>query len=332
MLVKIHYDSLGRRASKVVNGVTTAYLLDGDEEIAEYSGPTLLRRYIVGPAIDDRIAHVEGSLISAPPKTYYHVNHQGSVMAMTDLTGNVSQRLAYDEYGQPSSGTSGIGEPFQYTGRRFDSETGLYYYRARYYSPQLGRFLQTDPVGYRDDVDLYTYVDNDSLDKTDPSGRIAEVLPVIIVVAAGLSSGCASIPSCTQSITDTLSNIGNSIQSSFDRFKHFALGPEDPNNPANSSPDENNGASSSGTPDPDDPEKTDYAKKRQAERKVSDERVSEALRKGSQRPSTTVAGRTTYDLSAKDSASGRGVRIVVEDSTGKVINIIDKGSTFVAKP
>ncbi|HEY3654734.1 MAG TPA: RHS repeat-associated core domain-containing protein [Steroidobacteraceae bacterium] len=176
--ISYDYDGLGRRVSKTVSGVSTSYLLDGDEEIAEYSGTTVLRRYITGTAIDDRIAHAEGSLTTAPPKTYYHVNHQGSVVAMTDAAGNVSgcaggilcQRLAYDEYGNLSTSASGTGEPFQYTGRRFDVETGLNYYRARYYSPQLARFLQVDPVGYKDDLDLYTYVGNDPTNKADSTG------------------------------------------------------------------------------------------------------------------------------------------------------------------
>jgi RHS repeat-associated protein len=168
--VSYDYDAVGRRITKTVSGVVTNYLLDGDEEIAEYSGTTVLRRYITGPGVDDRIAHVE---ISPAIKTYYHANHQGSVMAMTDNAGNVTESMSYDEYG---NGTPSTGEQFGYTGRRFDPETGLYYYRARYYAPQVGRFLQTDPVGYKDDIDLYTYVGNDPLDKTDPSGKLPDWL------------------------------------------------------------------------------------------------------------------------------------------------------------
>jgi RHS repeat-associated protein len=117
---------------------------------------------------------------------------------MTDDAGNVSggaaagQRLAYDEYGNLSSAANSTGEQFRYTGRRYDAETGLYYYRARYYSPQMGRFLQVDPVGYKDDIDLYTYVGNDPLDHTDPSGKciedlcIGEALAVIAFVSEAL--------------------------------------------------------------------------------------------------------------------------------------------------
>jgi hypothetical protein len=115
------YDALGRRASKTVTGLgTTTYLLDGDEEIAEYSGATVLRHYVTGPGVDDRIAHAEGSSITSPTKTYYHTNHQGSVMAMTDGSGNLTQRIGYDEYGNGSPAT---GEQFGYTGRRYDPET-----------------------------------------------------------------------------------------------------------------------------------------------------------------------------------------------------------------
>jgi RHS repeat-associated protein len=168
--ISYDYDGLGRRVMKTVGGVVTQYLLDGDEEIAELDGSgNLLRRYITGPAVDDRIARAEGSATSNPTKYYYHTNHQGSVLASTDASGNPIQQIAYDEYG--NSASAATGEPFRYTGRRFDPETGLYYYRARYYSPTLGRFLQADPVGYRDDLNLYAYTGNDPLNGTDSSGK-----------------------------------------------------------------------------------------------------------------------------------------------------------------
>src|SRR6185437_12065048 len=108
---------------------------------------------------------------------YFHNNHQGSVISMSNDGGSLAQGpFLYDPYGNCFQGTTACAalsssEPYKFTGRRLDAETGLYYYRARYYWANGGRFLQTDPVGYSADLNLYTHVGNDPVGRTDPSGK-----------------------------------------------------------------------------------------------------------------------------------------------------------------
>jgi len=101
---------------------------------------------------------------------YYHFDGLGSVVALSDGNGNIVERYSYDVFGEPNR-ISGINNPYMFTGRRYDTETGLYYYRARYYKPYIGRFLQIDPIRYRAGLNLYTYVKNNPINMTDPSGE-----------------------------------------------------------------------------------------------------------------------------------------------------------------
>jgi len=159
------YDPFGRRISKKVGSVTTSYVHDGDQVIVEYDGSgQMLRRYIYGPGIDQPVCMKTGSALY-----YYHFDGLGSVIALTDASGNVVETFAYTPYGEANQ-VSSLGNPYLYTGREYDSETGLYFYRARYYDAKLGRFQQSDPIKHYGGMNLYSYVQNNPINLIDPSG------------------------------------------------------------------------------------------------------------------------------------------------------------------
>ncbi|WP_422925495.1 putative Ig domain-containing protein [Singulisphaera sp. PoT] len=185
--VSYTYDVFDRRIGKTVDGQTTYTVYDGMAPWADFNtSGAVTARYLASPDIDGLLAR------DRPGKgtTWYLADRLGTVRDLTDDTGQVIDHIDYDAYGQVTGETNpSVGDRFRYTGREYDAETGLYYYRARYYDASLGRFISQDPLGFNGaDSNLYRYVGNSPTNATDPTGLQAlseytALLPDVLLIA-----------------------------------------------------------------------------------------------------------------------------------------------------
>jgi RHS repeat-associated protein len=165
--VTFKYDPFGRRIYKSSSSGTSVYAYDGDDLVEETNTTGgVVARYSQGLNIDEPLAMLRSSATS-----YYQADGLGSVTSLSNGAGALAQNYTYDSFGNIIATTGSLVNSFRYTGREWDTETSLYYYRARYYDPQTGRFVGEDPIRfYAGDGNFYAYAFNDSTNLIDPSG------------------------------------------------------------------------------------------------------------------------------------------------------------------
>jgi RHS repeat-associated protein len=166
-MVSFKYDPFGRRIEKISPTATSIFAYDRSNlvETVNASGG-VVARYTQTQNIDEPLAELRGTTTD-----YYEADGLGSVSSLTDTTGALAQTYTYDSFGNTVATSGTLRNYFQYTGREFDTETNLYFYRARYYDPQSGRFLSEDPLGFGGNgTNFYAYAGNDPIGNVDPSG------------------------------------------------------------------------------------------------------------------------------------------------------------------
>ena len=181
--VSYKYDALGRRIqSAPSSGASTNFNYDGDDVAQDKTSTNVITEYLNGPGVDNKIRLKTGNTV------YYSAqDHLGSTTALTDSKGALVERETYDAYGN----TGGSAKTrYGFTDRERESLTGLMYYRARFYDPQLGRFISEDPIGLAGGVNSFAYVSNNPQNATDPSGLYEIDVHYYLTYFLAMKTGC----------------------------------------------------------------------------------------------------------------------------------------------
>lgn len=164
--VSFRYDPMGRRIQKVSAAGTVNYVYDGASILEEVDNAgSVLARYTQGSGVDEPLAVTRSGVTS-----YYASDALGSITSLSSSSATLAATYSYDSFGNITSSTGTVANPFRFTGREYDPETGLYYYRARYFEPTTGRFLAEDLIGFTGGINFYAYVHNNPVLRRDPFG------------------------------------------------------------------------------------------------------------------------------------------------------------------
>jgi RHS repeat-associated protein len=182
------YDAVGRRIQRArTGGVSTNFIYDGQDVVKDLNSDGSTVDYLNGPGIDNKLRLTDSRLAATGP-LYFLQDHLGSTTAFTNSAGGVTSQINYDSFGNPT--TSASLTRYTYTGREFDSDTGLYYYRARWYDPQVGRFISEDPIGLAGGINQFAYVGNNPQNAKDPTGLYEIDVHYYLTYFLTMKTGC----------------------------------------------------------------------------------------------------------------------------------------------
>jgi RHS repeat-associated protein len=159
------YDAFSRR---IQNAAGTSFLYDGVTAVQEQVAGSVTASLLTGFGVDEIFTRTDASGVRN-----FLTDGIRSTAALTDSSGTIQTQYTYEPFGKTTFSGSLNGNAFQYTGREDDTSTGLYYYRSRYYSPTLHRFISEDPLGFAAGPNVYAYAQNSPVNLSDPTGRIS---------------------------------------------------------------------------------------------------------------------------------------------------------------